>query len=201
MAQTQIAFDFDASVAVPATEKNTVPATEKNAVPAIEKNAVPTTEKITATVAGTLATVAGTATVDNKNVPKPKDTRGRKSLAAAASGAALVQVPPDEELFAKLYYSVGQVSAMFNITPSLLRLWENEFTVLQPRKNGKGDRLFRPEDIKMLQLIYHLLRERKYTMQGAKEYLRANARVAEKSSLIAELKQLKSFLQELKASL
>jgi DNA-binding transcriptional MerR regulator len=180
MALNQIAFDFDAAPA---------------ATPA------PSPKKTVAKPVAVPATNHAPATAPASRVAKPKDTRGRKSLAEAASGAALVQVPPDEELFAKLYYSVGQVSAMFHITPSLLRLWENEFTVLQPRKNGKGDRLFRPEDIKMLQLIYHLLRERKYTMQGAKEYLRANARAAEKSSLIAELKQLKAFLQELKASL
>jgi DNA-binding transcriptional MerR regulator len=176
MALSQIAFDFDS---FGASEPVAPPKKKVAKAPAPKSQAV---------------VVAPPA-------PKgKKDTRGRKSL-TAASDAASVQVPPDEELFAKLYYSMGQVAAMFNITPSLLRMWENEFTVLQPRKNGKGDRLFRPEDIKMLQLIYHLLRERKYTIQGAKEFLKANARAAEKSSLIEELKQIKSFLHELKASL
>jgi DNA-binding transcriptional MerR regulator len=172
MALNQIAFDFD-----------DMPAPKPPPPKKVAKPAVP------------VPVAAPTV------VTKAKSTRGRKSLKAAAATAAMVQVPPDEELFTKLYYGMGQVAAMFGITPSLLRMWENEFSVLQPRKNGKGDRLFRPEDIKMLQLIHHLLRERKYTIQGAKEYLRANARAAEKSTLIAELKQLKSFLNELKASL
>jgi DNA-binding transcriptional MerR regulator len=177
MALSQIAFDFDSFGA--------------------SEPVVPPKKKVAKAPVPRSVPVAAAPVVADK---RKKDTRGRKSL-TAASDAASVQVPPDEELFAKLYYSMGNVAAMFNITPSLLRMWENEFTVLQPRKNGKGDRLFRPEDIKMLQLIYHLLRERKYTIQGAKEFIKANASAAEKSSLIEELKQIKAFLHELKASL
>ncbi|HAO46953.1 MAG TPA: MerR family transcriptional regulator, partial [Ferruginibacter sp.] len=66
---------------------------------------------------------------------------------------------------------------------------------------GKGDRLFRPEDIKNLKLIFHLLRERKYTMEGAKEFLKQNKRAEEKFQLIESLKKLKGFLNELKADL
>ncbi|HMW25660.1 MAG TPA: MerR family transcriptional regulator, partial [Ferruginibacter sp.] len=83
----------------------------------------------------------------------------------------------------------------------LIRLWENEFDILKPRKNGKGDRLFRPEDVKNLKLIFHLLRERKYTMEGAREFLKQNKRAEEKFALIESLKKLKGFLQELKAGL
>ena len=57
---------------------------------------------------------------------------------------------------------------MFKVNISLVRFWENEFDILKPKKNGKGDRLFRPEDVKNLNLIYHLLREKKYTIDGAK---------------------------------
>ena len=85
------------------------------------------------------------------------------SLKEADTGADLIEVPEDEILFQKKYYAIGLVADMFKMNQSLIRFWENEFDILKPRKNGKGDRLFRPEDIKNLKLIYHLLRERKYT--------------------------------------
>ena len=63
-------------------------------------------------------------------------------------------------------------SGMFGVNTSLIRFWENEFDVLEPRKNRKGDRFFKPTDVKNLQLIYDLLRRRKFTIEGAKEYLK-----------------------------
>ena len=133
---------------------------------------------------------------DNKKL-----TRGRMPLKEMDTGADLIDVPEDEILFQKKYYAIGIVAEMFKVNQSLIRFWENEFDILKPRKNGKGDRLFRPEDIKNLKLIYHLLRERKYTMEGAKEYLKKNKRASEKFDLIESLKKLKGFLNELKADL
>jgi len=133
---------------------------------------------------------------DNK-----KQTRGRVSLKEMDAGADLIEIPEDEILFQKNYYSIGLVAEMFKVNQSLIRLWENEFDILKPRKNGKGDRLFRPEDIKNLKLIFHLLRERKYTMEGAKEFLKQNKRAEEKFQLIESLKKLKGFLNEFKADL
>jgi DNA-binding transcriptional MerR regulator len=75
---------------------------------------------------------------------------------------------------------MGAVTEMFNVNHSLLRFWENEFDILKPKKNPKGNRLFRPEDVKNIKLIYHLLRERKYTIEGAKEYLKSS-KLAEKN--------------------
>ncbi|MFZ4056767.1 MAG: MerR family transcriptional regulator [Ferruginibacter sp.] len=132
---------------------------------------------------------------------KIKSNRGRKSLKDNAETRAVIEVPEDEILFQKLYYPIGKVAEMFKVNQSLIRLWENEFDVLKPRKNGKGDRLFRPEDIKNLQLIHHLLRERKYTMEGAKEFIRNNKRMQEKFELVDSLKKLRTFLLELKAHL
>ena len=123
------------------------------------------------------------------------------SLKDADTGIDLIEVPEDEILFQKKYYAIGLVADMFKMNQSLIRFWENEFDILKPRKNGKGDRLFRPEDIKNLKLIYHLLRERKYTMEGAKEYLKQNKRAEEKFALIESLQKLKGFLNELKADL
>jgi DNA-binding transcriptional MerR regulator len=133
---------------------------------------------------------------DNKKL-----TRGRMSLKEADAGVDLIEIPADEILFEKKYYAIGLVAEMFKVNQSLIRFWENEFDILKPKKNGKGDRLFRPEDIKNLKLIYHLLRERKYTMEGAKEYLKQNKRAEEKFALIESLQKLKGFLNELKADL
>ena len=113
----------------------------------------------------------------------------------------LIDVPADEELFTKSYYTIGKVATMFKVNQSLIRFWENEFDVLKPKKNGKGDRLFRPEDVKNLKLIYTLLRERKYTLEGAKDFIKKNKKVDEKFEMIEHLKKLKSFLLELKATL
>lgn len=130
-----------------------------------------------------------------------KSTRGRMKISDMNLTLHLVDVPEDEILFQKRYYSIGAVSAMFKVNASLIRFWENEFTILKPKKNGKGDRFFRPEDVKNLQLIHHLLRERKYTIEGAKEFLKNNKKTDEKFSMIESLKKLKFFLQELKTNL
>ena len=108
---------------------------------------------------------------------------------------------PDEE-HNKLYYSIGEVAKMFNVAPSLIRFWENEFSILKPHKNRKGNRLFTPKDVENLKLIYHLVKERGYTLQGAKD------RLKEKSSferdnikVIESLEKVKAFLLEIKEQL
>lgn len=128
--------------------------------------------------------------------------RGRKNKQAAEAELRMVHVPPDEELFQKLYYSIGEVATMLNVKPSLLRYWETEFSMIQPRKNKKGDRFYRPEDIKTLQMIQFLLREKKFTVEGAKTYLKNNLQHAEKTfALVESLRQIKAFLQAIKADL
>lgn len=130
-----------------------------------------------------------------------KSTRGRMKLSDMDGLEDLVEVPEDAELFSKRYYNIGAVSAMFKVNISLIRFWENEFDILKPKKNGKGDRLFRPEDIKNLQMIYHLLREKKYTIEGAKVFLKKNKKAEETFAVIESLKKTKAFLLELKANL
>jgi DNA-binding transcriptional MerR regulator len=112
-----------------------------------------------------------------------------------------VNIPEDEELFKKQYYSIGEVAAMFKENQSLIRYWETEFDILQPRKNGKGDRFFRPVDVKNLVMIYDLLRRRKFTIEGAKDYLKRNKNADEKFAMIQSLEKIKTFFLELKASL
>ncbi len=130
-----------------------------------------------------------------------KSTRGRMKLSDMNACVDLIEIPEDARLFEKSYYSIGSVSEMFKVNASLIRFWENEFDILRPKKNAKGDRFFRPEDVKNLRLIYHLLRERKYTIEGAKEFLKNNKKADEKFAMIESLKKLRSFLTELKTSM
>ncbi|HXD78989.1 MAG TPA: MerR family transcriptional regulator [Puia sp.] len=127
--------------------------------------------------------------------------RGRKSLKQVTAEADLIEIPADEVLFGKQYYTMGEVSEMFKVNQSLLRYWETEFDILQPRKNKKGDRYFRPVDIKNLHLIYHLLRQKKYTIEGAKDFLRNNKKAKERFEIIERLQQIRNFLLEWKAQL
>ncbi len=141
---------------------------------------------------------------ETKDVTSPvvaAGKRGRKSLKEIAISADLIQVPEDEILFKKQYYAIGEVAAMFRENQSLIRYWETEFDILQPRKNRKGDRFFRPVDIKNLVMIYDLLRRRKFTIEGAKDYLKKNKKAEEKFAMMQSLEKIKGFLLELKASL
>ncbi len=130
-----------------------------------------------------------------------KSKRGRKSLKDMGAEAGMIEIPEDDLLFQKQYYSIGDVAIMFKENTSLIRYWENEFDILKPKKNKKGDRYFRPEDVKNLKMIYHLLRERKYTIEGAKEFLKNNKAAGEKYEMIESLKKIKLFLLELKNNL
>jgi DNA-binding transcriptional MerR regulator len=130
-----------------------------------------------------------------------KSKRGRKSLKQNSAEADLIEIPGDEVLFSKQYYGMGEVAEMFRVNQSLLRFWEAEFDILKPRKNKKGDRYFRPADIKNLHLIYHLLRQRKYTIEGAKDFLKKNKKAEERFEAIRHLQDIRAFLLEWKAQL
>ncbi|MGC4129090.1 MAG: MerR family transcriptional regulator [Bergeyella sp.] len=101
----------------------------------------------------------------------------------------------------KLYYSIGEVSKAFDVNASLLRYWEQEFPVLKPKKNKKGNRYFTPEDISNLKIIYHLVKEKGYTLDGARIALTTNTKIAETVSVIDRLEYLKAELMKLKESL
>ncbi|MFT3826758.1 MAG: MerR family transcriptional regulator [Chitinophagaceae bacterium] len=130
-----------------------------------------------------------------------KSGRGRKSLKEMEASVDLINVPSDEVLFQRQYYAIGEVADMFGVNQSLLRFWENEFDILQPRKNRKGDRHFRPVDIKNLELIYDLLRRRKLTIEGAKDFLKQNKMAKERFEMIQSLQNIRGFLLEIKAKL
>lgn len=195
--EKQIAFDFGSA---PPDVKNaalTVSEIEKAEVIAVAADEI----NIEVNDEVLDLTAITTVTAKPKRKSNKKQTRGRMSLKDMDAGVDLIEVPEDEVLFEKMYYPIGTVAAMFKVNQSLIRFWENEFDVLKPKKNGKGDRLFRPEDVKNLKLIYHLLRERKYTIEGAKDFIKNNKKADEKFAMIESLKKLKGFLNELKANL
>ncbi len=130
-----------------------------------------------------------------------KHTRGRIKISDMEATLGLIEVPEDDVLFAKKYYGIGAVAEMFKVNISLIRFWEKEFDILKPKLNGKGDRHFRPEDVKNLKQIYHLLREKKYTIEGAREFLKKNKKSDESFVVIEELKKMQLFLNDLKLSL
>ena len=108
---------------------------------------------------------------------------------------------PDHKI-EKIYYSIGEVAELFEVNQSLIRFWEKEFDILNPQKNKKGNRLFTKYDIENLKLIYHLVKERGYTLQGAKDKLRQNREnVVNTVQMIASLNQVKQFLLDLKEEL
>ncbi len=101
----------------------------------------------------------------------------------------------------KLYYSIGEVSKAFNVNTSLIRYWEQEFPIIKPKKNKKGNRYFTPEDIENFKIIYHLVKEKGYTLDGARIALTTNNRISETISLIDRLEFVKAELLRLKDSL
>ncbi len=185
---------FDALPSTPELEQKVVFANEKIKVKLKEKTTVSNLPVKKVDEIPNIVSPETIATNSNK--------RGRKSYKENYTNIDDINVPDDETLHQKLYYSISEVAAWFNVATSQIRFWENEFDILQPRKNRKGDRLFRVEDIKNLQLIYYLLRNRKFSLEGAKEYLKGNKHKAELHlQLVESLTKFRSFLVELKTNL
>ncbi|MEN8226026.1 MAG: MerR family transcriptional regulator [Bacteroidota bacterium] len=101
----------------------------------------------------------------------------------------------------KLYFSIGEVAGMFEVNTSLIRFWEKEFDIIKPKKNKKGNRLFTQSDIKYFRLIHHLVKEKGYTLKGAREFLKANPEGIDKNAeVIDSLMKIRQQLVELKIS-
>lgn len=102
----------------------------------------------------------------------------------------------------KRYYSIGEVAEAFRVNASLIRFWEKEFDVIKPKKNAKGNRKFTPEDIKNLELIYHLVKERGFTLEGAKIHLKEEKqKTLSNFEIIRKLETIKAELVNLKNQL
>ena len=101
----------------------------------------------------------------------------------------------------KRYYSIGELAKAFEVNPSLIRFWEKEFDILQPKKNAKGNRKFTPEDVKNLSQIYHLVKERGFTLDGAKIHLKTQKGRSEDFDLFQKLESIKAQLLRIKDQL
>ncbi|MCJ8211212.1 MerR family transcriptional regulator [Mucilaginibacter sp. RS28] len=111
-------------------------------------------------------------------------------------------MPYKEREINKMYYTMGEVSTMFNVNQSLLRYYEKEFDILQPKKNKKGNRYFTAEDIENLKVILFLIREKGYTIPGAREHIRGNLnQVKETQRMIGVMEDMKKFLLEVRDQL
>lgn len=111
-------------------------------------------------------------------------------------------MPYKERDISKLYYTMGEVTKMFEVNASQIRFYEREFDIIQPKKNKKGNRLFSAEDVQNLKIIFHLVKEKGYTLQGAREHLKSNkSEIKENQKVIDSLERLKQFLIEVKEQL
>ncbi|MBS1488602.1 MAG: MerR family transcriptional regulator [Bacteroidetes bacterium] len=107
-----------------------------------------------------------------------------------------------EKEIEKLYYSIGEVAEQFNVAPSLIRFWESEFDIIQPKKNRKGNRQFTKEDIDNIRTIYHLVKQKGFTLQGAKEMLKNDEQaVKDKMEMFESLRRIRQFLVEVRDKL
>lgn len=102
----------------------------------------------------------------------------------------------------KLYYSIGEVAKAFGVNTSLIRFWEKEFAIISPRKSTTGSRKFTPEDVKKLQLIYHLVKEKGFTLEGARQRLKEESqKTLSNYDIINKLQQIKQTLIAIKNAL
>lgn len=147
-----------------------------------------------------------------------KKKRGRKKAAprvAVAKGrkmkingkevenkADYLNIPDDETLNKKMYWGISEVAIMFGVSNSLIRFWTNHFTILKPRKGEGSHRLYRTENIRALEVIYDLMRIKKFSIDGAKKYLDSNKeQIDVQTEVMQSLNKFKSFLLEMKANL
>lgn len=108
-----------------------------------------------------------------------------------------IELSPD-----KRYYSIGELAKAFDVNASLIRFWDKEFDILKPKKNAKGNRMFTPEDVKNLQLIYHLVKERGFTLDGAKTHLKeGQKKTLDKFEIVNKLEAIKQQLTNIKNQL
>ena len=111
-------------------------------------------------------------------------------------------MPHKEKPTEKLFYKIGEVAKMFGVNVSLIRFWEKEFDILKPKKNKKGNRMFTKKDVDNLTIIYHLVKERGFTLEGAKQKLKENkSDTIDNIKIVNHLKDIRGFLVKLREEL
>lgn len=111
-------------------------------------------------------------------------------------------MPYKEKKVEKLYYSIGEVAGIFNVNASLIRFWEKEFDIIKPKKNKKGNRFFTQQDIDNIRLIYHLVKERGLTLNGARKKIRENKDDTNNNyEVVQTLTEIRNMLLEIRETL
>lgn len=111
-------------------------------------------------------------------------------------------MPYREKEIEKKYYSIGEVAGIFKVATSLIRYWEGEFDIIKPKKDKKGNRRFTTDDIEKIRLIFHLVKEKGYTLQGAQEIIKKDLhQVSDKAEMVDRLIGIKRFLIEIRDNL
>lgn len=111
-------------------------------------------------------------------------------------------MPYKDKEVEKRYFSISEVAEEFNVNASLIRFWEKEFDIIKPKKNKKGNRLFTQKDMENFHVIFHLVKDRGYTLDGAKKRLKENKEeTIQNAEIVHKLKSIRSFLVDLKENL
>lgn len=125
-----------------------------------------------------------------------------KKLGFGLNSKLSSKVPYKEKEIEKKYYTIGEVAELLGVATSLIRFWEGEFDIIKPKKNRKGNRQFTKEDVDNVKLIYHLVKEKGFTLQGAREFMKNDTQEAvTKMEVIERLKEIKSFLVDIRERL
>ncbi len=102
----------------------------------------------------------------------------------------------------KKYFTIGEVAKELGVATSLIRFWESQFDFIKPKKNSKGNRKFTQDDLKKIKMVYHLVKEKGYTLQGAQDHIKQNKHsISDKAEMIASLKKIRGFLEDMKNQL
>ena len=110
-------------------------------------------------------------------------------------------MPYKEKEIEKKYYTIGEVADELGVATSLIRFWEGEFDNIKPKKNRKGNRQFTKDDLQSVKLIYHLVKEKGYTLQGARDFISNGGEASGKMEMIESLKKVRSFLDQIRKEL
>jgi len=111
-------------------------------------------------------------------------------------------VPYKKPKIEKVFYSIGEVADLFGVNTSNIRFWENEFDILKPHKNLKGNRMFTNDDIENLKIIYHLLKEKGMTIRGAQKKLKENKEdTLQNYEVVSRLQGIRQMLMDIKEEL
>ena len=111
-------------------------------------------------------------------------------------------MPYKEKPIIKKYFTIGEVAKELGVATSLIRFWETQFDFIRPKKNAKGNRKYTQEDLKKLKLVYHLVKEKGYTLQGAQEHIKQSKdSIDDKAEMVESLKRIREFLMEMKNNL